>query len=475
MKQQQNQNNKSNDPFHYTPSKQETSNEETLKQQQKQQQNQNNKSNDPFHYTPSKQETSNEETLKQQQKQQQKQNNKSNDPFHYTPSKQETSNEETLKQQQKQQQKQNNKSNDPFHYTPSKQETSNEETLKQQQKQQQKQNNKSNDPFHYTPSKQETSNEETLKQQQNQNNKSNDPFHYTPSKQETSNEETLKQQQQQQQNNKSNDPIHYTPSKQENDLQSPSNSIPSPHQIIFSPKAKPRKLSSEEQIEETPQPQNQIRIIKTSEWINQNNIFQYNQIYGFEFFPNKITPILLVNTDSPKLAQILNLFIDGKPIALDLEWEADHIKDSNNPIRLFQMCTSKGALLIHVFFPFKANSKQILLNFLLSQKFVMKGASVDIKKLKSMFGENVINDKFDYEDVEKTILQSYGYSLNFYEMVCTFGRKPVVHFKFLTENGWLKWNKTKFTYGHALYAAYDAVTLYECIPYFRKRFDQKKI
>ncbi|OHT02324.1 hypothetical protein TRFO_07142 [Tritrichomonas foetus] len=195
---------------------------------------------------------------------------------------------------------------------------------------------------------------------------------------------------------------------------------------------------------------------KTKAW-------RMNTDKNVEFFDNEFTNVLLVNYNDENLEKLLNSYIDGNPIALDLEWKCDR-GNTNNPIALYQICTSKGALLIRSpkIKP-SANELDVLKNFFGSNKFIMKGMMCDRNKLKSMFGNDF---QMEVEDVEATRLAAYKESKNFQAMVERYAGIPAAQFKdkkISTSN----WQAKTLSALQVLYAAFDVVSLYKCMPNFK--------
>ena len=85
----------------------------------------------------------------------------------------------------------------------------------------------------------------------------------------------------------------------------------------------------------------------------------------------------------------VNVMVDGKPLALDLEWDSE--------IFFFQFCSSKDVLIVgHE----KHEGDLRLKSFLENHMFFAKGASNDHKQLKLKFGR----DFYNIEDMLETRL-----------------------------------------------------------------------
>ncbi|OHT00016.1 hypothetical protein TRFO_33396 [Tritrichomonas foetus] len=193
-----------------------------------------------------------------------------------------------------------------------------------------------------------------------------------------------------------------------------------------------------------------------------NKFWNINTCLNVEFFAGEMTNVRLINYNDPNLVELLNSYVNDNPIALDLEWRYDQC-GTNNPIALFQFCSSKGALLIRMpeYLP-KAEDIQNLKFFLEANKFIMKGTYCDRIKLLTMFGEDL---KIDYEDVEITRLRAHGHSPSFNSMIEDFAGTPVVEFKD-KDVSMSNWNAPVLTAQQVLYAAFDVVGLFKCISNF---------
>lgn len=180
--------------------------------------------------------------------------------------------------------------------------------------------------------------------------------------------------------------------------------------------------------------------------------------YFAEYDPVDVT--LLSVTDPSLESSLLNL-VDGDPIALDLEWRQGN-GGINIPVNVYQLCTTKGCLVVH---DVQEVPPIALRNFLSSSsgnKFISKGCGNDRINLMKRFGEDFV---IDMEDVERSRLAPYGHSLNFVQMVRKFAGEPLMEIK--NKRVTMScWNNTELSVKQVLYAAFDVVSLYKCIPNF---------
>ena len=182
------------------------------------------------------------------------------------------------------------------------------------------------------------------------------------------------------------------------------------------------------------------------------------ETYHIRFFPTKdLVPVTFQDTSNRNLSTLLeNLIRDEEYIVLDLEWDPDFSRESNHPIALFQIGTSKGALIIKN----ARNNSPIMQTFLTTHTFYMKGISCDKKKLSNYLGPAFSSMKII--DVETAFLRPNGCLLNFEKMVETFVGKPTASFKD-KKISTSKWSKT-LNLKQICYAAFDVVGLYESLP-----------
>lgn len=182
--------------------------------------------------------------------------------------------------------------------------------------------------------------------------------------------------------------------------------------------------------------------------------WEINEKWNVEFFPGIIVSVQLVSIDNHNLEEILKSYVDDNPIAMDLEWKPDLNDTSNNPIALFQFCTTRGAIIVKG----SRNNDKVIYRFLKSHKFFMKGAIFDILKLRDCFGRNFT---FDFEDIQDTRLLPYGFSTNFSKMIMNFAGTPTVEFKdrYISVSNW---DAEVLSKKQVLYSAFDVVGLYQC-------------
>ena len=180
------------------------------------------------------------------------------------------------------------------------------------------------------------------------------------------------------------------------------------------------------------------------------------------FFEDKQVLVKLVSIENSNLDENLNFLIDGSGIAVDCEWKPDDSK-SNNPIALFQFCSSKGVLLVH---NTKPSKNEVMLNFLNNNSFFAKGMSCDRKKLKSMF-----DTPFEIEDIQETWLKPYKVSINFEQMVETLVGAPAAQFKdkHISRSDW---SQTPLSVKQVLYASFDAYGLYLSYQKLKEQFKE---
>ncbi|OHS93620.1 hypothetical protein TRFO_40097 [Tritrichomonas foetus] len=182
-----------------------------------------------------------------------------------------------------------------------------------------------------------------------------------------------------------------------------------------------------------------------------------------EFFPNIVFEVTLISTESPNLSKYLNEIDIQSPIALDLEWDEE--------LCLFQFCINHKVLIVR--HP-KGPGNPLLYSFLKNHNFFAKGIHNDKIKLAEKFGEN-FSDKI--EDIAKTRLLPYGYSINFIEMTLQFAGKPTADFKDIriTKSNW---DLPNLSMRQILYAAFDVVSIfqaYEKFPPPKKIIKQPKV
>lgn len=166
-----------------------------------------------------------------------------------------------------------------------------------------------------------------------------------------------------------------------------------------------------------------------------------------------------VSSQDPSLQTILDNMADGNPMALDLEW---FCWAKPQVINCYQICSTRGVLVIHDINP---TPNQIIREFLSADsgnKFVAKGCSCDYRMLHDRFGPTF---RICMEDVEITRLKPNNLSLNFIQMVETFAGPSTASFK-NKKVSMSNWSAPELSTQQVLYAAFDAFSLYKCIPNF---------
>jgi len=197
---------------------------------------------------------------------------------------------------------------------------------------------------------------------------------------------------------------------------------------------------------------------------NNGYIWGHGSEFLVEFFPGEFTKVRLV--ESGYLSRDDLVWIDdlSEKLALDTEWEPFI---HNAPISVIQIGSTKGALLIHIINNIDPSFIDIMRDFISKHKFISKGCSQDISKLKNMFGLAI---NYDIEDIETTRLRPHLFSPNFQSMVEEFARKPSIPFKDkrITLSEWSK----HLSQAQCTYAAFDVVALVKCFPNFPESYNE---
>ncbi|KAK8891696.1 hypothetical protein M9Y10_028916 [Tritrichomonas musculus] len=185
-----------------------------------------------------------------------------------------------------------------------------------------------------------------------------------------------------------------------------------------------------------------------------------NQTAEIEFFPDTFTPVYLLNanTDLKKYIPIIS-----KDPVIFIDFEYVPFKQQASPICLFQFCCSSGAFL---FRQLKWTKNKTMRDFLSKEnglKFVGKGISGDLNRLRILFGKDF---DMNIEDVEQTRLYPYEESVNFDQMVEKFAGEPTAQFKD-KKISCSNWNAENLEMIQVIYSAFDVVALYNCYPNFR--------
>ena len=179
--------------------------------------------------------------------------------------------------------------------------------------------------------------------------------------------------------------------------------------------------------------------------------------WNVEFFRGKLVPIHYLSQISEGLREKLEDLDDGKPIAIDFEWQPD-TRFEKHPISLIQLCSSKSCLVIRLQ---PREDSEILRQFLSTHQFFGKGCGNDRIKIKLTFGDDF---QLNLEDVERTQLMNYQLTANFNNMITSFAGTPTAEFKSkrISRSNWAK----QINVTQLLYAAFDVVGLYECYENF---------
>lgn len=187
--------------------------------------------------------------------------------------------------------------------------------------------------------------------------------------------------------------------------------------------------------------------------------WQYNGFVSVEFFPGEHAPVRLTSVTDPDFSDLLKWVDDGNHLYADLEWVPDRKRGESHQPCLFQIGSSKGALIIR--HPEDLEGSAELLQFLNSHMFYMKSMSQDLRKLRQRFGPDV--QLSNMTDIEHLILRRLNAPLNFSKMVETLARsQPCAAFKnkrITCSN----WGSEHLTQGQVIYAAFDVVALREVV------------
>jgi hypothetical protein len=100
--------------------------------------------------------------------------------------------------------------------------------------------------------------------------------------------------------------------------------------------------------------------------------------------------------------------------------------------------------------------------FLASHKFYAKGIHNDKIQLTVKFGQSFVDN---IEDIQKTRLSPYSYSLNFIAMTIQFAGHRTADFKDIRITT-SDWNVPTLSARQVLYAGFDVVALYHAYPHF---------
>lgn len=183
-------------------------------------------------------------------------------------------------------------------------------------------------------------------------------------------------------------------------------------------------------------------------------------VYQIEFFPTVMTTVTLLDASSDITAYVSQMRQDPV-IFFDLEYVSPY--KPAPPVCLFQFCCTSGAFLFkQARLEVNPQMKQFL-SVGSGCKFVGKGVSGDVRRLKEMFGDDF---EIDFEDVENTRLLPYGHSANFDQMVEKFAGMACAQFKDKNVSR-SNWNRRKLSMKQVIYSAFDVVSLFNCYPRFQ--------
>ena len=188
--------------------------------------------------------------------------------------------------------------------------------------------------------------------------------------------------------------------------------------------------------------------------------WQHDGFISVEFFEGYPTPICVTNVSDDNFEDLLSWVDDGSEyLYADLEWRPDRTRDDKHRPCIFQIGSSKGALIIR--HPTDLPASVPLLNFLNSHKFYMKGMFCDREKLRLLYGADIHLSRF--KDIEVTMLRPLKASRNFNAMVNQWSSKPLTA-QFKNKSISVSdWEAPTLTTGQVLYAAFDVVALQEVV------------
>ena len=181
------------------------------------------------------------------------------------------------------------------------------------------------------------------------------------------------------------------------------------------------------------------------------------KLYKLEIIEGIVTPIWYFNHDSKAVVEKLKYIKGTEEMALDLEWKPDYSSDNSNPIALMQFCGRNGAVIVKMKGMTPAPE---LKNFVLNNRFIMKGVYCDRIKLSRSFGE------VEIEDLEVSRLTPHGITINFKKAFNEVTKKKAVaefKDKKISRSNWAApiLNHMQF-----LYASFDAIAtfaIYDCL------------
>lgn len=172
-----------------------------------------------------------------------------------------------------------------------------------------------------------------------------------------------------------------------------------------------------------------------------------------DFFYDNPTLVTVVSVRNPVLQSLLEDVVDGVPIAFECKWRREYHKNVEQPISIFQFCSSKGVLLVlNDDFEADANIRE----FLSTYSFIGRNVCRYDRKLYDSFG-----DYFNINDFQTTFLEPYEIPLGFRNTVSYLvGSEPQINF--LREKSDSNWNMSPLSMSQALHLAYEVYALYMC-------------
>ena len=188
--------------------------------------------------------------------------------------------------------------------------------------------------------------------------------------------------------------------------------------------------------------------------------WQHEGFVSVEFFEGCSTPIRVTIVSDDNFEDLLRWIDDGSDyLYADIEWRPDCRKGDKHRPCIFQIGSSKGALVIQ--HPTDLPASVPLLNFLNSHKFYMKGMFCDREKLKLLYGADIDLSRFN--DIEMTMLCPLKASRNFNAMVNQWSSKTLTA-QFKNKSISVSdWEAPTLTTGQVLYAAFDVVALQDVV------------
>lgn len=203
-----------------------------------------------------------------------------------------------------------------------------------------------------------------------------------------------------------------------------------------------------------------ITSLKPSQ-VKDTKAMEMRKLYILEFFSGTTTTFYFTDINDPSLKQILEWVsegMEGKRMALDLEWKAFSKTRDDQKASLFQIGTNERAVIIrYVDQKSLGTQHEVLRNFLLSHKFIGKGIGCDLKKLNERFDADFSTIIYDFEFM---YMRKYDKCASFARMIEIYAGTPTAMFKdkkVSTSN----WNAPRLSYKQVLYSTFDVVGLYQ--------------